>query len=137
MLLTLYSSFKYFEEVIKLTLGDVEREEAGFVSHFRKGNSYQFGESNIGIASLHAKADHSSDWLFPSCRVSKVFEVSLDKPVSYSVIQKQFSFAVSECNFDIGLSKVGLHCLHMGGVMDAVRAGDDHDVLQKAMLVKQ
>ena len=49
MLLTLHSSFAGFEEIIQLTLSDVEREEAGFVIHFRKGKSYQFGESNIGI----------------------------------------------------------------------------------------
>ena len=81
MLLTLYSSFARFEEVVKLTLIDVVREDSGFILTFQKGKSYQFGESNIGgvsdlpklsfnpdgvfsiyldqIASLHANSDHS------------------------------------------------------------------------------
>ena len=118
MLLTLYSSFMHFEEVINLTLSDVELEEAGFVFTFKKGKSYQFGESNIGIVanlpklqfnpsrvfsiyldtSLHARSKKNSDWLFPSCRVSKMLEISLDKLVSYSVIKKQFSLLVYEFN---------------------------------------
>ena len=158
MILTLYSSFARFEEFIKLTLGDVFREDSGFIITFQKGKSYQFGESNIGvvsnlprisfnparvfsiyldrIASLHANSDHSSDLLFPSCRVTKTLEASLDRPVSYALLQKQFTSAVADCNIQVGLSKVCLHCMRRGGVTHAVRAGAPHEVVQKAMRVK-
>ena len=110
-----------YKEISKLTLSDVVREELGFVLNFQKAKSYQFGESHIGvvsnlpnlafnparvfsiyldkIASLHAFASHSSDFLFPSCRVSKALEASFGKPVSFSIIQKQFFSAVADCNF--------------------------------------
>ena len=61
---------------------------------------------------MHICSNHSPDLLFSSCKVSKVLETSLDKPVSYSVIQKQFSSDVADCNIQVGLSKVGLHCMH-------------------------
>ena len=51
MLLTLYSSFLRCEEIIKLTLDDVVCEESGFILIFKKGKSYQYGESHIGIVS--------------------------------------------------------------------------------------
>ena len=51
MLLTLYSSFVRYEEISKLTLSDVVREELGFVLNFQKAKSYQFGESHIGVVS--------------------------------------------------------------------------------------
>ena len=68
MLLTLHSSFAGFEEIIQLTLSDVEREEAGFVLHFRKEKSYQFVESNIGIVTIFLKCSLkvSSDTTPPS-----------------------------------------------------------------------
>ena len=101
-------------------MSDVVREDSGFILAFQKGKSYQFGESNIGvvsnlsktsfnparffsiyldrIASLHAISDHSSDLLFPSCKVIKTLEASLDRPVSYAVLQKQFTSAVADSN---------------------------------------
>ena len=128
-----------------LKLSDIEQEESGFVVTFYKGKSYQFGESNLGVisnlpslpfnpakvfsiyldrfASLHANSNHGSDLLFPSCRISKDKEVSLDKSVSYSVISKQFREAVADSNIEIGLDKVGLHCMRRVGVTHAVRAG--------------
>ena len=139
-------------------MSNVVREESGFVLNFQKGKSYQFGESHIGvvsnlpylsfnptrvfsiyldrIASVHANSDHSSDLLFPSCQVTKTLEASLDKPVSYSVLQKQFSSAVADCNIHIGVSQKGLHCMRRGRVTHAVRAGAPHEVVQKAMRVK-
>jgi site-specific recombinase XerD len=39
-LVTLYSSFARYEEVVKLNFSDVLREETGFVFHFKKGKSY-------------------------------------------------------------------------------------------------
>ena len=108
MLLTLYSSFARFEEIVKLTLSDVVCEQSGFVLTFPKRKSYQYGESHIGVVSnlpklsfnparvfsiyldriacLHGNSDHSSDLLFPSCIVTKTLEASLETPVSYSVL---------------------------------------------------
>ena len=88
------------------------------------------------VAYLHANANHSSDILFPSCRVFAGSESSLNKPVSYSNMRTQFQSAVSACKVEVGLNKVGLHCLRRGGVTHAVRAGADHDTVQKAMCVK-
>ena len=144
-ILTLYSSFGRYEEVSQLKLSDVNREEAGFILTFNKGKSYQFGENNIGVVSnlpglvfnpsrvlslyidkvffLHANSDSPSDFLFPACRYSGHVEHSLDKPVSYDVILKQFKLSVSEAKVEVGLSKVGLHCKRRGGVTHAVRAG--------------
>ena len=50
--------------------------------------------------------------------------------------QKQFSSAVADCNIQVGLSKVGLHCMRWGGDTQAVRAGAPKEVVQKAMRVK-
>ena len=94
-------------------MSDVVRGDSGFILTFQKGKLFQFGESNIGVvsnlpkisfnparvfsinldqtASLHANSDHSSDLLFPSCKVTKTLEASLDRPVSYAVLQKQFT----------------------------------------------
>ena len=72
---------------------------------------------------LHANSDSPSDFLFPACRYSGHVEHSLDKPVSYDVILKQFKLSVSEAKVEVGLSKVGLHCMRRGGVTHAVRAG--------------
>ena len=83
------------------------------------------------VASLHARSNHSSDLLFPSCRNLKFVEISLDRPVSYSVMQNKFKSAVADSNIEIGLSKVGLHCMRRGGVTHAVRAGAPHSVVQK------
>ena len=105
-ILMLYSSFARYEEVCNLTLSDVEQEESRCVLNFYKGKSYQFGESNLGVvsnlpnlpfnparffpiyldrvAALHARSNHCYNLLFPSCKVSKSLEVSLDKPLSYS-----------------------------------------------------
>ena len=121
----------------QLKLSDVQKEESGFILNFLKGKSYQFGESNIGVVSnlpgllfnpsrvfslyldrvalLNANSDTPSDLLFPSCRFSGRVEHSLDKPVSYNVLLKQFKLAVVEAKVDVGLSKVGLHCMHRGG----------------------
>ena len=139
-------------------MSDVVRENSGFILTFQKGKSYQFGEPNIGVVSnlpkisfnpawvfsiyldrialLHANSDHSSNLLFPSCKVSKTLEASLDRPVSYAVLLKQFTSAVADSNIQVGLSKVGLHCMRRGGVTYAVRAGAPHEVVQKAMRVK-
>ena len=158
MLLTLYSSFSRFEEIINLKLDDISREEAGFILTFRKGKSYQFGESHIGIVSnlpnlafnpsrifsiyldrvalLHSQSDHSGNLLFPVCKVVKSVETSLPKPISYNVIKKQFTVAVTESNINVGFNKIGLHCMRRGSVTSAVRAGADHDVVMKAMRVK-
>ena len=109
-LVTILLTFSHYEEIINLTLGDVVREELGFILTFKKGKSYQFSESHIGIVSnlpnlkfnparifsifldrvapLHAHSSHSSDLLFPSCKVVKLVETSLPKPVSYSVIKR-------------------------------------------------
>jgi integrase len=158
MLLTLYSSFSRFEEIINLKLDDISREEAGFILTFRKGKSYQFGESHIGIVSnltnlafnpsrifsiyldrvalLHSKSDHSGNLLFPICKVVKSVETSLPKPISYNEIKKQFTVAVTESNINVGFNKIGLHCMRRGSVTSAVRAGADHDIVMKAMRVK-
>ena len=88
------------------------------------------------VAGLHARSNHSSDLLFPSCRNSKFVETSLDRPVSYSVMQNKFKSAVADSNIEIGLSKVTLHCMRRGGVTHAVRAGAPHSVVQKCMRVK-
>ena len=53
-------------------------------------------------------------------------EISLDKPVSYSVIQTKFKAAVADSNIDVGFNKVCLHCMRGGGVTYAVRAGAPH-----------
>ena len=136
-ILTLYSSFGRYEEVSQLKLSDVNREESGFILSFKKGKSYQYGESHIGVVSnlpgltfnlsrvlslyinrvafLHANSDSPSDYLFPACRYSGRVEHSLDKPVSYNnVILKQFKLLVLEATVDVGLSKVGLHCMRRG-----------------------
>ena len=60
----------------------------------------------------------------------------MDKPVSYEVILKQFKLSVSEAKVEVGLSKVGLHCMRRGGVTHAVRAGAPHSVVKKCMHVK-
>ena len=157
-ILTLYSSFGRYEEVSILKLSDVQKEESGFILNFYKGKSYQYGESNIGVVSnlpglmfnpsrvfslyldrvalLHANSDTPSDLLFPSCRFSGLVEHSLDKPVSYNVLLKQFKLSVVEAKVDVGLSKVGLHCMRRGGVTHAVRAGAPHSIVQKCMRVK-
>jgi integrase len=89
------------------------------------------------VASLHATSNDSSDVLFPSCRVAGI-EYSLSNPVSYSNLQNQFKFkgAVSVCKIEVGLNKVGPHCLRRGRVTHAVRSGADHDTVMKAMRVK-
>ena len=46
--------------------------------------------------------------------------------MSYNVLLKQFKLAVVEAKVDVGLSKVGLHCMRRGGVTHAVRAGAPH-----------
>ena len=43
---------------------------------------------------------------------------------------------MAESNIEIGLSKVGLHCMRRGGVTHVVRAGVPHTVVQKCMRVK-
>jgi integrase len=157
-LVTLYSSFARYEEVIKLNISDMLQEETGFVLHFKKGKTYQWGESHIGVVSdlplldfnparifsiyldrvalLHSNASHNCDLLFFSCRVSFRNELSLDRPVSYSNLKTEFKLSVAACELEVGLNKVGLHCLRRGGVTHAVRAGANHDVVQKAMRVK-
>ena len=60
----------------------------------------------------------------------------MDKPVSYEVILKQFKLSVSEAKVEVGLSKVGLHCMRRGGVTNAVKAGAPHSVVKKCMRVK-
>ena len=50
--------------------------------------------------------------------------------------QKQFSSAVADCNIQVGLSKVGLHCMRWGGDTQAVRAGVPHEVVQKGVKSK-
>ena len=60
----------------------------------------------------------------------------MDKPVSYEVILKQFKLSVSEAKVEVGLSKVGLHCMRRGGVTHAVRAGAPHSAVKKCMRVK-
>ena len=152
-LLTSYSSFGRYEEVSNLKLADVCKEDEGFVLTFLKRKNYQFGESNIGVVSnlprlkfnpaklfslyldkvalIHSKSNSPSDYLFPSLRKSRSVLHSLDKPVSYSVLLKQFKFCVKECNIE-----VGLHSLRRGGVTHAVRAGAPHSVVQKCMRVK-
>ena len=117
-ILTLYSSFGRYEEVSQLKLSDVNTEVSGLILSFKKGKSYQYGESHIGVVSnlpgldfnpsrvlslyidrvafLHANSDTPSDYLFPACRYSGREEHSHDKPVSYSVILKQFKLSVLE-----------------------------------------
>ena len=51
MLLTLYSSFARYEEIVKLTLSDVVCGESGFILTFQKGKSHQYGESHLGVVS--------------------------------------------------------------------------------------
>jgi hypothetical protein len=68
--------------------------------------------------------------------VTKTLEASLDRPVSYPVLQKQFTSAVADSNIQVGLSKVGLHCMRQGGITYVVRSGAPHEVVQKAMRVK-
>ena len=102
-----------------------------------KGKSYQFGVSHLGVVSnlpgllfnparvfslyldkvalLHSNSDSSSDLLFPSCKYSGKVQHTLDKPVSYNVLLKQFKLSVVEAKIDVGLSKVGLHCMRRGG----------------------
>ena len=43
---------------------------------------------------------------------------------------------MADCNIQIGVSKVGLHCMRRERVTHAVRAGAPHEVVQKAMRVK-
>jgi hypothetical protein len=139
---TLNSSFGRYEEVSQLKIS----------------KSYQYRESNIGVVSnlpgllfnpsrvvsiyidkvafLHANSDSPSDYLLPACRYFGRVEHSLDKPVSYEVILKQFKLSVSEAKVEVGLSKVGLHCMRRGGVTHAVRAGAPHPVVKKCMRVK-
>ena len=61
---------------------------------------------------------------------------SLDKPVSYEVLLKQFKLSVKDSVLDVGLSKLGLHSLCRGGVTHAVRAGAPHSVVKKCMRVR-
>ena len=157
-LLTSYSSFGRYEEVANLKIEDVYSEDEGFVLTFKKGKSYQYGESHIGVLSnlprlkfnpakifslyldrvalMHAKSNTKSDFLFPSIRKSVSVLHTLDKPVSYSNLLKKFKFCVKECKIQVGLSKVGLHSLRRGGVTYAVRAGAPHPVVAKCMRVK-
>ena len=134
-ILTLYSSFGRYEEVSILKLSDVQKEGSGFILRFLKGKSYQFGESHLGVVSklpglmllgffslyldkvalLHSNSDSSSDLLFPSCKYSGKVQHTLDKPVSYNVLLKQFKLSVVEAKIEVGLSKVGLHCMIKGG----------------------
>ena len=136
-ILTLYSSFGRYEEVSILKLSDVQKEGSGFILRFLKGKSYQFGESHLGVVSnlpglmfnpsrvfslyldkvalLHSNSDSSSDLLFPSCKYSGKVQHTLDKPVSYNVLLKQFKLSVVEAKIEVGLSKVGLHCMRRGG----------------------
>jgi hypothetical protein len=103
-LLTSYSSFGRYEEISNLKIEDVYHEDEGFVLSFKKGKSYQFGESHIGVLSnlprlkydpakifslyldqvalIHEKSNTPSDFLFPSLRKSRSVLHSLDKPVS-------------------------------------------------------
>ena len=157
-LLTSYSSFGRYEEVANLKIEDIYSEDEGFVLTFKKGKSYQYGESHIGVLSnlprlkfnpakifslyldqvalMHAKSNTKSDFLFPSIRKSVSVLHTLDKPVSYSNLLKKFKFCVKECKIKVGLSKVGLHSLRRGGVTYAVRAGAPHPVVAKCMRVK-
>ena len=157
-ILTLYSSFGRYEEVSILKLSDVQKEGSGFILRFLKGKSYQFGESHLGVVSnlpglmfnparvfslyldkvalLHSNSDSSSDLLFPSCKYSGKVQHTLDKPVSYNVLLKQFKISVVEAKIEVGLSKVGLHCMRRGGGTHAVRAGAPHSIVQKCMRVK-
>jgi site-specific recombinase XerD len=48
-LVTLYSSFARFEEIIKLNVVDVLREETGFVLNFRKGKVTNLGNLISGL----------------------------------------------------------------------------------------
>ena len=140
-----------------MTISDVLREGTGFMLNFRKGKSYKWGESHIGVvtdlpllefnpakifsiyldrvALLHANYSHSSNLLFPSFRVVLGNEVSLSHPVSYDNLRKEFKLCVTTCGLEIGLNKIGLHCLRRGSVTHAVRAGAVHDNVQKAMRV--
>jgi integrase len=157
-LLTSYSSFGRYEEISNLKIEDIVHEDEGFILTFKKGKSYQYGESHIGVLSnlprfkfnpakvfslyldkvalIHEKSNTSSDFLFPSLRKSCTVLHSLDKPVPYSVLLKKFKFCVNECEIQVGLSKVGLHSLRRGGVTYAVRAGAPHSVVAKCMRVK-
>ena len=87
-----------------LKIEDVYHEDEGFVLTFKKGKSYQYGESHIGVLSnlprlkynpakifslyldqvalIHEKSNTPSDFLFPSLRKSRSVLHSLDKPVS-------------------------------------------------------
>ena len=113
-LLTSYSSFGRYEEISNLKIEDIYHEDEGFVLTFKKGKSYQYGESHIGVLSnlprlkynpakifslyldkvalIHEKSNNPSDFLFPSLRKSRSVLHSLDKPVSYSVLLKKFKF---------------------------------------------
>jgi hypothetical protein len=138
-LLTSYSSFGRYEEISNLKIEDVYHEDEGFVLSFKKGKSYQYGESHIGVLSnlprlkynpakifslyldqvalIHEKSNTPSDFLFPSLRKSRSVLHSLDKPVSYSVLLKKFKFCVQQCKIPVGLSKVGLHSLRRGELL--------------------
>jgi hypothetical protein len=50
-LLTSYSSFGRYEEISNLKIEDIYHEDEGFVLTFKKGKSYQYGESHIGVLS--------------------------------------------------------------------------------------
>ena len=104
---------------------------------FKKGKSYQFGESHLGVLSnlprlkynpakifslyldqvalIHDKSNTPFDFLFPFLRKSRFVFHSLDKPVFYSVLLKKFKFCVQQCEIQVSLSKVGLHSLRRGG----------------------
>ena len=75
------------------------------------------------IALVHANSDSSSDFLFPSLRSVGRVLTTLDKPISYNYLLKQFKTAVKDADINVGLSKIGLHSLRREGVTHAVRAG--------------
>ena len=70
-----------------------------------------------GIASLHANSDHSSDLLFPSCQGTKTLEASWDKPVSYSVLQKQFLQQWLIVRFRLGCLKSNWYSIMMSNMI--------------------
>ena len=157
-LVTSYASFGRYEEVSALKVENVTRDGQGFVLTFEKGKTYRFGENHIGVVSnlpdldfnpaeilsvyldrivfLHSNSDSPSDYLFPSFSVQGSVLSSLDKPVLYDTLLKNFKAAVKDANIDVGLFKVGLHSLRRGGVTHAVRAGAPHEVVQKCMRVR-
>ena len=88
------------------------------------------------VALLHSRSNHPGNLLFPACKLVKSLETSLFKPISYNVIKKQFTAEVTKSTINVGLNKIGLHCMRRGSVTSAVRAGADHNVVAKSMRVK-